>query len=361
MKILYAIQGTGNGHITVALEVLPYLMQRGQVDILISGTEVDVTLPYEIKYRFHGLCFVFGKKGGIDYLETYKKARLKKFFREIQSLPVEEYDLVFSDFEPVSAWACYLKNKACIGFSHQAAVANKASPKPKEADLIGQAVLRYYAPASAKYGFHFVPYSKNIFTPIIRRQIREASVTQGKHYTVYLPSYSEKRIIKLLSYFPDQQWHVFSKRRTELFVHENISFYPVTNEAFVQSMVSSQGVFCGAGFQTPSEALFLKKKLLVIPMKGQYEQQCNAAALKLLGIPVLKNIKPKQYKKLKAWTESEAKILLDFPDETEWVLQQIMDAECGRRSETKLPSRDVSSPSKFRNLVLKKIFYQLGS
>src|ERR1043165_10132214 len=144
MKILYAIQGTGNGHLTVALEVLPYLMKRGQVDILISGTEVDVSLPYEVKYRLNGLGFVFGRKGGIDYLETYKKARLKKLFKEIKGLPVEDYDLVFSDFEPVSAWACYLKNKPCIGFSHKAAVINKQSPKPKKKDLIGQAVLKYY-------------------------------------------------------------------------------------------------------------------------------------------------------------------------------------------------------------------------
>lgn len=358
---MYAIQGTGNGHLTVALEVLPHLMKRGEVDILISGTEVDVSLPFPVKYRLHGLFFVFGKKGGIDYLETYKKSHLKRLFSEIKSLPVEDYDLVFSDFEPVSAWACLLKNKPCIGFSHQAAVINKASPKPKKADLIGQAVLRHYAPAAVRYGFHFVPYNKNIFTPIIRREIRTANVTQGEHYTVYLPSYSDKRLIKLLSYFPKQRWEVFSKRCTEAYEHGNIFFYPVTNKAFVQSMVSAAGVFCGAGFQTPSEALFLKKKLLVIPMKGQYEQQCNAAALKLLGIPVLKNIKPKQYKKLKAWVESEAKVTMDFPDETEWVLQQIIDAEYKRKAQPKPPAHAVASPSKFRSLVLKKIFYQLGS
>ena len=107
MKILYAIQGTGNGHLAVALEVLPLLMKRAQVDILISGNEVEVQLPFEIKYRLQGLGFIFGKKGGIDYLETYKKARIKNLFHEINSLPVEDYDLVFSDFEPVSAWACW--------------------------------------------------------------------------------------------------------------------------------------------------------------------------------------------------------------------------------------------------------------
>ena len=361
MRILYAIQGTGNGHLTVALEVLPYLMKKGKVDILISGTDVDVKLPYEVKYRLHGLGFVFGKKGGIDYLETYKKAKLKKLFKEIKNLPVEDYDLVFSDFEPVSAWACYLKNKPCIGFSHQVAVINKQSPKPKKKDLIGQAVLKYYAPTSVKYGFHFVPYNKNIYTPIVRREIRKAEVITGNHYTVYLPSYSDKRISKLLSYFPDCKWEVFSKRCTEAYVHENISFFPVTNKAFVKSMVTSKGVFCGAGFQTPSEALYLKKKLVVIPMKRQYEQQCNAAALKLLGIPVLNNIKVNQYKKLKEWIESDAKITMNFPDETEWVLNEIISDQQKQKAEPKVPRRFISSSLQFRNFIVKKIFHQIGA
>jgi uncharacterized protein (TIGR00661 family) len=358
MKILYAIQGTGNGHITVALEVLPLLMKRAEVDILISGTEVEVQLPYEVKYRLHGLCFVFGKSGGIDYLETFKKAKLKRLFNEIKSLPVEEYDLVISDFEPVSAWACYLKNKRCIGFSHQAAVSNKAAPKPKKKDLIGQAVLKHYSPVSANYGFHFVPYNKNIFTPIIRRQIRDAEVTNKGHYTVYLPAFSDKRISKLLSLFPKQKWEVFSKRCPEVYAQGNITFYPVNGKSFVQSMVTSAGVLCGAGFQTPSEALFLKKKLLVIPMKGQYEQQCNAVALKLLGFPVLKNIKPKQYKKVKEWMESEATIVLDFPDETEWVLNEIIAHETERKPDGPVPGKVISTPGKFRDFVVKKIFYQ---
>jgi uncharacterized protein (TIGR00661 family) len=267
---------------------------------------------------------------------------------------------VFSDFEPVSAWACYLKNKPCIGFSHQAAVVNKAAPKPKKADLIGQAVLNYYAPVSVKYGFHFVPYNKNIFTPIIRSEIRNANVTNEGHYTVYLPAYSDKNISKLLSYFPKYKWEVFSKRCPETYVHENITFYPVSSRSFVQSMISSAGVFCGAGFQAPSEALFLRKKLLVIPMKGQYEQQCNAAALKLLGIPVLKNIKPKQYRKLKAWLQSEARMLMDFPDETATILNEIIEEQHNKKTARKPPEQAITSPSRFRDFVLKKVFYQLG-
>jgi predicted glycosyltransferase len=52
-------------------------------------------------------------------------------------------------------------------------------------------------------------------------------------------------------------------------------------------MIHSQGIITGGGFETPAEALFLGKKIMSIPIKGQYEQQCNAAALKTLGAKVL--------------------------------------------------------------------------
>ncbi|GAC1416987.1 MAG: glycosyltransferase family protein [Flavisolibacter sp.] len=358
MKILYAIQGTGNGHITTAREVLSILKEKGDVDILISGTQVDVPLPMEVKYKFRGLSFIFGKKGGIDYFETYKRSNLKELFKEIQSLPIEDYDLIISDFEPVSAWACYIKNKACIGFSHQAAVLSKGSPKANKKDILGLAVLKYYAPVSTRYGFHFLPYDKNIFTPIIRKEIRKKDVGNLGHYTVYLPAFSDKRILKLLNCYPKIKWEVFSKHSIEVYQVDNVFIRPIDNELFIESIVSAEGVLCGAGFQTPAEVIFLQKKLMVIPMKGQFEQQCNAAALKLLGVPILRNIKKKQYHRVKTWLENNKKIILDFPDDTENILDAIIDNHYNGKREALLPEKYINSASKFRNLVLKKIFYQ---
>ena len=83
MKILYAIQGTGNGHLSRARDIIPILQQKGEVDILVSGIQADVSLPYPVKYTFKGLSFIFGKKGGIDLIATYKKSNLKQLFKEI--------------------------------------------------------------------------------------------------------------------------------------------------------------------------------------------------------------------------------------------------------------------------------------
>jgi uncharacterized protein (TIGR00661 family) len=323
MKILYAIQGTGNGHLSRARDIIPLLQQKGELDILVSGIQADVDLPYPVKYRFKGLSFIFGKNGGIDLLATYRKSNLKQLYKEIKSLPVEEYDLVINDFEPVSAWACRMKHKPCIGLSHQAAVINKKSPKPKKQDPVGKAVLHNYAPVTAAYGFHFGAYDKDIFTPVIRAQVRNARPEDKGHYTVYLPAYSDERMVKVLGEIKNVQWQVFSKHTKKAYTEKNITVMPISNDAFIESMIGCTGVLCGGGFETPAEALFLKKKLLVIPMKGQYEQQCNAAALKTMGVPVIKSLKPKHITTIALWTKNKQQIIVNYPDSTTRIINML--------------------------------------
>lgn len=325
MKILYAIQGTGNGHLSRARDIIPLLRNKCQVDILVSGYQSDVQLPYEVKYKLHGLSFIFGKSGGVDVWNTYINANTKRLFSEIKSLPIKEYDFVINDFEPVSAWACYLNKVPCISLSHQAAVLDKNAPKPKKKDYIGKFVLKNYAPASVYYGFHFSRYSKKIFTPVIRREIREIEKSDIGHYTVYLPAYDDEKLIAVLSQIPDIRWQIFSKHTKKASIHNNIEISPINNKSFIQSMASSTGVLCGAGFETPAEALFMGKKLMVVPMKGQYEQQCNAAALKSMGVPVLKKIKKKNVQKIKEWVDSDYRIEINYPDITEKVINYIFE------------------------------------
>ncbi|MDN5214448.1 glycosyltransferase family protein [Fulvivirgaceae bacterium BMA12] len=325
MKILYAIQGTGNGHLSRAQDIVPVLQKKGEVDIVVSGTQADVTLPYPIKYKLRGFSFIFGKKGGVDVWRTYLKSNAKKLYIDIKKIPVEDYDLILNDFEPVSAWAAYLKKIPCIGLSHQAAVLNRKAPKPKKKDRLGSMVLKKYAPTSKEYGFHFKSYDQNIFTPIIRKRIRDLSPGNEGHYTVYLPAYDDKKLLKSLSKFKKTKWEVFSKHNHKEVKLNNVMIKPVSNEAFLESFRTCEGILCGAGFETPAEALFLQKKLMVIPMKGQYEQQCNAAALKEMGIPVVKSLKTKHHLKIDNWLESDQSIAVDYPDETEEIIDHVIE------------------------------------
>ena len=213
MKILYAIQGTGNGHLTRAMEIVPLLKKRKKciVDVLVSGTENELKLPFEVKYKFNGLCFVFGKRGGVDFWNTYRKMHSLKLLNEIKSLPVEKYDLIISDFEPVSCWAAQLAKKPSIGLSNQVATLHPLAPKPKNIDIFGKMLLQHYAPTTYNYGLHFKALDKYVYTPIIRNQLREMKIKDKGFYTVYLPSYSDERIIKFLKQYKEIDWVVFSK------------------------------------------------------------------------------------------------------------------------------------------------------
>jgi uncharacterized protein (TIGR00661 family) len=325
MKVLYAIQGTGNGHLSRATEIIPLLQKKCETDILVSGTQVELTLPSKIDYRLKGLGFIFGKKGGVDIWNTYLQTNYKAFRKEMKELPVEKYDFVINDFEPVSGWACYLKKVPCISLSHQSALLDNNAPKPAKNDLFGTFILKNYAPASFRFGFHFSRYSKDIYTPVIRRAVRKSKARDRGHYTVYLPSYDDEALIKHLQNFPGIRWQVFSKHNQKITLHKNIEIYPVSHDAFLESMRTCTGLLCGAGFETPAEALFLGKKLMVIPMQNQYEQQCNAAALRAMGVPVVKKLKEKHYENIYDWLSSTYKIEIAYPDITEQIINRIFE------------------------------------
>lgn len=314
MKILYAIQGTGNGHLARAEDIVPLLRRKGELDIFISGAQADLELPYPVDYRSKGLSFYFGKNGGVDIRKTIKLNNTRDVYREIKNFPVEKYDLIINDFEPISAWSARIKKIPCIGLSHQASLLSPNVPRPSHADPVGSWLLKNYAPVTHHVGFHFSDFDKNIFTPVIRSRVRQAEQKSREHYTVYLPAYDDRKLIPLLLRLPRMRWQIFSKHTKVPYHVGPISVFPVNNDAFTQSMATSRGVLCGAGFETPAEALYLRKKLLVVPMKKQYEQHCNAAALKQMGVCVMQKVKKKTLPALKEWIETDRVTEVDYAD-----------------------------------------------
>ncbi|MGB2274040.1 MAG: glycosyltransferase family protein [Flavicella sp.] len=324
MKVLYAIQATGNGHLSRAKEIVPVLENRVNVDLLVSGTQGDIELPHDIKYSYKGFSFIFGNKGGVDIFATIKKAKIFRVIKEIRSCPVSDYDLVINDFEPISAWACKLRGVNCISLSHQSALLSKKVPQPKNKSSFNRFILKYYAPSIQSFGFHFKRYDSSIYLPIIRQAIRRMTVVEENHYTVYLPAYKESKICAILNMIPEVNWHVFSKKCKQSYRQKNVSIFPITAQKFEKSIASCKGVICGAGFETPAEAMFLKKKLLVIPMKGQFEQHYNAAGLRDCGVPSIKSLKKKYLPEIKNWVETASDVEVDYPDTTVQIVDAVL-------------------------------------
>ena len=298
------MQATGNGHIARAIELLPFLQQYGTVDIFLSGSNSNLQNNLAIKYRSKGLSLLYHRNGGLDYWKMLREISLVNAYKDAKQLPVEKYDLVINDFEALTSLACKIKRIPSIGFGHQASFQSSQTPRPFKKDMAGEFILQKFARCSAYIGLHFDQYDDFIFNPIIKQEILQASPKDHGYITVYLPHYADEIIAAQLHQLKDIRFDVFSKKVKQPTTDKNITFIPVNNNAFNKSMIYCTGIITGAGFETPAEALYLGKKLLCLPIKGQYEQLCNAEALKQFDVPVLNTIDDYFTGTIKNWLNS---------------------------------------------------------
>lgn len=59
-------------------------------------------------------------------------------------------------------------------------------------------------------------------------------------------------------------------------------------------------------------------------MKNQYEQQLNAAALKQMGVPVIKNLNDSFDMVIRTWINSTRTVEVNYPDMTSAIIDQII-------------------------------------
>lgn len=304
MKIFYAVQATGNGHIARALEILPFLNTYGEVDVFLSGSNATLRNDLPVKYVSRGVSLFYKSTGSLDYWEIIKQLNWLRIRKEAKNLPLKEYDLVISDFEFISCVAAKLHKVPLVHLGHQASFASGRVPRPLKKNFFGELILKNYCKSKIHIGYHFYPYEKWILPPIIKEQLWNAKPEDKGHVTVYLPQYSRKEIHRYLFMLDGIKFEIFHKEIHREETEFNITWKPIDNTGFTESMINSAGVLTGAGFETPSEALFLKKKLMVIPIRGQYEQLCNAAALSQMGITVAEKLDIEFGLRLKKWLKS---------------------------------------------------------
>ncbi len=290
MKIFYAVQATGNGHISRSMELLPHLQQYGKVDIFLSGNNSNLFLDAPVKYRSKGMSLYYNCNGGLDYWKLFREFQPLRLKQEISHLPVEKYDLVINDFDYITAASCAKKRVPSVNLGHQASFHSPQTPRPLLRSSAGEWILKNYAKASRYIGLHFKKYDDFIFPPVIKKDILEADPTDGNYITVYLPSFCRQQLEQIFLPLKVNRFEIFCFQVSQPETVGNISFMPVSKKFFNQSLIHCNGIITGGGFETPAEAIHLGKKLMSIPINSQYEQQCNAAALRQLGITTLKTI-----------------------------------------------------------------------
>jgi len=315
MKILYAVQATGNGHIARAIEMMPHLQKFGEVDVFLSGSNSSLNPNLPVKYRSSGLSLFYRSTGGLDYKKIISQISISRIQKESRELPVSNYDLILNDFEFICANACKIANKKMIHIGHQASFVSKNVPRPNKSDVVAEWVLKNYCKSNKNIGFHYEAYENWILPPVIKQSLWNAIPTNKGHIAVYLPQYSDTHLYSAFSSQPKIKFEVFSKHIQTQKTEQNITWMPIDNENFANSLIHCHGIITGAGFETPAESLFLGKKMFLIPIKGQYEQLCNAESLKKYGAQIEYDIDYYFGSKINQWYyENTPTIHLEMPN-----------------------------------------------
>ncbi len=339
MKILYAIQATGNGHISRAITLLPHLQKWGQVDCFLSGNNSHLQANLPIKFRSKGISLYYNNTGGLDYSKIAFQRNPVGIYKEVMSLPVEKYDLILNDFDCLTSMACSLKKIPSVHFGHQASFQYAEAPRPAFKSWHGELLLKKYVQATHHIGLHFEKYHPAIFGAIIKQEILDATPVNLGHITVYLPALHDSFLQSLLKKIPLQRFEVFSKTVKTVTQQNNVLFKPIEQESFNRSLISSAGIICGAGFETPAEALQLGKKILAMPIWGQYEQYCNGIALKNMGVQVLDPYKALDIATIEWWLDKGSIVMRDYSYSIQQSLSYL---------------QDIASAKVDKNLILQK-------
>lgn len=287
MRILYGVQTTGHGHLVRSTPIIRGLRDHGHaVDVVLSGPAVDPLWPRRIgaPVTLHpGLTFA-ADGGDVRYLRTVREARPLRFLADTFRCQVRDYDLVVSDYEPVTAWAARLAGVASVGIGHLYAFAWPQVPRAR-GNLVTRLVMQHFAPVARPVGYHWAPFDAPLLPPGVAPEAR--AVVRGTIdpdlIVVYLGFEPLDRILPLLRQFPGRRFHVYG-RYPAPYREGSIMVRPASRDAFLADLATCGGVIANAGFTLASECLHLGIRLLVKPVRGQLEQESNCVALQALGL-----------------------------------------------------------------------------
>ncbi len=124
----------------------------------------------------------------------------------------------------------------------------------------------------------------SLHPPILRPEIISAQASVGEHLLVYQTAEGHGSLAAALRSV-GIECRVYGMHRgleAEL-VEGNLRHRPFSEAGFIADLASARAVIAGGGFTVMSEAVYLHKPMLVVPLRNQFEQILNARYLAHLG------------------------------------------------------------------------------
>ena len=303
MRVLYGVNGEGMGHATRSQVVIESLLELHEVRVVASGAAFDylsgvLTDVEEIQ----GAKFVM-EDGEIRRWATVRQnvseigsAAPSSIRRWIEMTREWRPDVVVTDFEPLSAIYARAARTPLIAVDninmldrcvHDAEIVDghredftlaRAVTRSMVPNAVNYLVTTFFYPKLAKGQTRLVP-------PILRRAIVAAEPEPGDHLLIY-SSGEESALAALRASGVPCRVYGMRGGPAEGTTDGNLEFKPRSNEGFVEDLRTARGVVAGGGFSLMSEAVYLGKPMLAMPLVGQFEQLMNSRYLERDGYGV---------------------------------------------------------------------------
>lgn len=293
-NILYGVNGEGAGHSTRAKEVLSHLVTQGHVVHVASfdrglrnlSSQFDVTEIYGFRFAYVNNRVRYKRTIAKNLITVPQAARSLSCLKEL----VEEWktDLVITDFEPLTCHVGHRKKLPVISIDNQHCLTNAVVSYPRKFRRDAAAaklVTRLMTPRANAYlviSFFSAPVKKRntfLFPPLLRKEILDATPTQGEHVLVYVTSPAPALAKLLSSVRCPLIAYGFGREGKE----GNIRYKKPSVEGFFSDLISAQAIVANSGFSLVTEALHLGKPYLAVPVSHQFEQIFNAYWLDKAG------------------------------------------------------------------------------
>lgn len=351
MKVCFTIQGEGRGHFTQALAMREMLQRRGhEVVAVIAGTNGSRPLPDYARTAFGvplqsmfspGFQFKVGR--GVSVLGSVGEAirRLPELRQSLHQLDETvartKPDIIVNFLEAATGISRLLGRTRVpvLVLGHQFMLGHPRFIRSNHArtqqmgfrnfvNLVGSRSSRL---ALSFYQADDLP-RKKLFVcpPILRRQLFELTdVRPGDYLLVYILNHGYAPDIERWSaQNPGVPIHCFYDKPgapAEEPKTPSLTFHKLHGEKFLQMMAGCRAVVCTAGFESVSEAAYLGKPVLMIPVQNHIEQYLNALDAVAAGLGLrdtqfnlsrlLAPDVPRAGSKFRAWVDQAEKIAME--------------------------------------------------
>jgi uncharacterized protein (TIGR00661 family) len=293
-NILYGVNGEGSGHSTRAKEVITHLEAQGHTVRVVSfdrglrnlSESFDVTEIFGLRIAYVNNRMRYRRTLARNLIGAPRAARsLAHLLRQAEEWKI---DVVITDFEPLSSHVGRRKRLPVISIDNQHCLTNVevTFPSRTRRDAAAAKLLtRLMTPhAQAYLVTSFFPARVRrrntfLFSPILRSEVLRTKPTSGDHLLVYVTSPSPDLVRLLKQVRADFVAYGFGREGQE----GNIVFKKPSMEGFLADLARCKAIIANAGFSLVSEALYLGKPYLAVPVRNQFEQIFNAYYLNKTG------------------------------------------------------------------------------